>query len=96
MNVNFTKSLSHSLQHSSFAILQFLGTVMAGLVQLQFFPIFVFETMDEGVNIHLTKAFLKLVYSDLLGPEKFFCSKSRGGVKIMLNFKDINLENNWG
>ena len=96
MNVNFTKSLSHSLQHSSFAILQFLGTIMAGLVQLWFFPILVFETMDEGVHIHLIKAFSKLVSSDLLGLEKNFCPKSRGGFKIMLNFRGINLENNWG
>lgn len=52
--------------------------------------------MDEGVHIHLIKAFSKLVSSDLLGLEKFFCPKSRGGFKIMLNFRGINLENNWG
>lgn len=60
---------------------------MVGMGQLQFFSNLFFEIMGEGVHIHLTEIFPKLVSSDFLVlANAVFFFQNWGWEKICLNF----------
>ena len=67
--------------------MHFTGSIMVGMGQLQFFSNLFFEIMGEGVHIHLTEIFPKLVSSDFLVlANAVFFFQNWGWEKICLNF----------